>query len=49
MNKLQIFRKENFHVRTMLVNDEPYFVAKDVAEVLGYSETSMMTRRLDDD
>lgn len=28
---------------------EPWFVAKDVAEILGYSETERMTRRLDDD
>lgn len=28
---------------------EPWFVAKDVAEILGYSETNRMTARLDDD
>ena len=28
---------------------EPWFVAKDVAEILGYSETERMTRRLDED
>lgn len=26
-------------VRTLLIYDEPYFVGKDVAEVLGYSNT----------
>ena len=28
---------------------EPWFVAKDVAEILGYSETNRMTSRLDED
>lgn len=28
---------------------EPWFVAKDVAEILGYSETNRMTARLDED
>lgn len=36
-------------VRTLVIEDEPWFVAKDVAEILGYCETAMMTRRLDDD
>ena len=37
-------------VRTLKdANGEPWFVAKDVADILGYSETAMMTRRLDDD
>lgn len=31
----------NFHgqdVRTVIINNEPYFVGKDVAEVLGYAK-----------
>lgn len=39
MNTPQIFNFEQNEVRTILVNDEPYFVGKDVAEVLGYSNT----------
>ncbi|WP_062804758.1 phage antirepressor KilAC domain-containing protein [Enterococcus pernyi] len=39
MNQPQIFNFEQNEVRTFLVNDEPYFVGKDVAEVLGYSNT----------
>ena len=35
----QIFSFENNQVRTILINDEPYFVGKDVANVLGYSNT----------
>lgn len=40
MNELKIFKNEEFgEVRTMLINGEPYFVGKDVASVLGYSNT----------
>lgn len=35
---LQIFKNEEFgSVRTVVINDEPYFVGKDVAEILGYT------------
>lgn len=37
MSTPQIFNFEKNEVRTFLVNDEPYFVGKDVASVLGYS------------
>ena len=30
-------------------NGEPWFVAKDIADILGYSDTSAMCRRLDDE
>lgn len=36
-------------VRTVGESDEPWFVANDVARILGYSATSAMTRRLDED
>ncbi len=37
-NKIEIFRNEEFGtVRTLTIDGEPYFVAKDVAEILGYS------------
>lgn len=36
MNELQNFDFEGNEVRTVLIDDEPYFVGKDVAEVLGY-------------
>lgn len=39
-NKIKIFESPTFgKVRTIVVNDEPYFVGKDVAEILGYSNT----------
>lgn len=37
MNTPQIFNFEQNEVRTILINDEPFFVGKDVAEILGYS------------
>lgn len=38
--KIQLFNFEGQQVRTIVVNNEPYFVGKDVAEILGYSNTS---------
>lgn len=40
MNTPQVFNFEKNEVRTIVVNDEPYFVGKDVAEILGYKNTS---------
>lgn len=49
MNQLQNFNFNNLQVRTMLIKSEPWFVAKDVADILEYSETAQMTRRLDNE
>lgn len=50
MNSLKVFENENFgSIRVIEENGEPWFVAKDIADALGYSETSAMTKRLDDD
>lgn len=39
-NSIQIYEnKELGKVRTILIDGEPYFVGKDVAEILGYSDT----------
>lgn len=41
MNELQIFENADFgSVRTLMINDAPYFVGKDVAEILGYTNSS---------
>ena len=48
-NELKIFNFQNRDVRVIDRGGEPWFVAKDVAEVLGYSETNRMTARLDGD
>ena len=40
MNELQIFKSEEFgEVRTVTINNAPWFVGKDVAMALGYSNT----------
>lgn len=47
---LQVFAYDENMIRTVEgENGETLFVAKDIAEVLGYSDTQAMTRRLDDD
>lgn len=41
MNKIQIFENPEFgQVRTMERNGEPWFVGKDVATALGYTDTN---------
>lgn len=50
MNDIQIFNSSEFgQVRAVIKDNEPWFVAKDVSNILGYSETNAMTKRLDDD
>lgn len=39
MNEVQLFNFENHEVRSLLINSEPWFVGKDVADVLGYSNS----------
>ena len=50
MNELQIFNSEEFgDIRTVTINNEPWFVGKDVAEALGYSEPrSAVSKKLDE-
>lgn len=38
MNELQLFDFKGQQVRTVTINDEPYFVGKDVAMILGYKK-----------
>ncbi|EMW6307043.1 TPA: phage antirepressor [Enterococcus faecium] len=46
MTNLQIFAfEEKEEIRTLLINEEPYFVGKDVAEVLGYQNGSRDVNR----
>ena len=51
MNKVILFYNEKFgQVRGIMINNEPYFVGKDVAEVLGYSNTrDALAKHIDDD
>lgn len=51
MNQLQIFENKEFgKIRTVEIDNEPYFVGKDVAEILGYSDVSKAIKmHVDDD
>lgn len=50
MGELQIFSNEQFgEIRTTIINNEPYFIGKDVAEILGYSDTAQAVRYHVDD
>ena len=40
MNQLEIFKNREFgEIRTVVIDGEPWFVGKDIAEVLGYSNS----------
>lgn len=44
-NKIEVFTNAEFgSVRTLTIDNEPYFVGKDVAEILGYSDTAKAIR-----
>lgn len=51
MNELQIFKSEEFGtVRTVEINGEPWFVGKDIAEILGYERpTKAVSDHVDSD
>ncbi|WP_418419342.1 ORF6C domain-containing protein [Blautia sp.] len=52
MNELQIFNSEEFgEIRTATIDNEPWFVGKDVAEALGYANTrdALATHVMDED
>ena len=50
MNNIEIFKNAEFgEVRTQTIDGEPYFVGKDVAEILGYSNTQKAIRDHVDD
>ena len=52
MNGLQIFNNEEFgEIRTVTIDNEPWFVGKDVATALGYKNTrqAILTNVMDED
>lgn len=51
MNNIQIFNNPEFgQVRTVIIDDEPWFAGKDVAAALGYSNTKdALARHVDTD
>lgn len=49
MNELQNFTFDGSTVRTIAINNEPYFIGKDVADILGYTNTAKAIRDHVDD
>lgn len=50
VNNLQLFKFEGKEVRTLKINDEPYFVGKDVATILGYAKAAnAISQHVDDE
>ena len=49
-NELTIFENEEFgRIRSVMVNNEPYFVAKDICDILELTNPTMAMSRLDED
>ena len=44
MNELQVFNFNESQIRTLLINNEPYFIGKDVANILGYERADNAIR-----
>nr|DAS65678.1 MAG TPA: repressor domain protein [Bacteriophage sp.] len=49
MNELQTFNFNNQPVRTVQLNNQPYWVLKDVCDVLELSNPTVVANRLEDD
>ena len=49
MNELQVFNFEGKDIRTVIIDNQPWFVGKDVADVLGYSNPQKALRDHIDD
>ena len=50
MNDLKIFENAEFgQIRTVTINNEPYFVASDICRVLELSNPTMAMQRIDED
>jgi len=49
MSNIIPFAYDSAPIRVVTIDDESWFVAKDIADVLEYSDAEAMTRKLDDD
>ena len=50
MKELMIFENENFgSIRSLKIDNEPWFIAKDVCDLLGLSNSRKATSKLDED
>lgn len=50
MDELQVFNFKGNKIRSLIISNEPWFIGKEVAEVLGYCDTNQAIRKhVDDD
>ena len=50
MNEIQIFNNPEFgEVRTVMIDGEPWFVEKDISQILGYAKTFNMSKQIDNE
>jgi len=49
MKNIKLFKFENNEIRTILIKDEIWFVAKDVCDILEIKNTTDSIKRLDND
>lgn len=50
MNNIQIFNNPEFgEIRTVIIDNEPWFVSKDISDKLGYAKPANMVKLVDDD
>lgn len=50
MNELQVFKNNEFSIKSLVIDNEPWFVGKDVATALGYRDTSdALKKHVDND
>ncbi len=51
MQQVMLFENKEFgEIRTLMIDGQPYFVGKDVAEILGYAEPrSAVSKKVDDE
>ena len=50
MNNLQVFNNQDFSIRVLEIDNEPWFVGKEVASILGYSNTrDALKKRVDEE
>ncbi|WP_159990845.1 BRO family protein [Pelistega ratti] len=48
-NQLSTFNFESNSIRTLVINNEPWFVAKDICDILGIKNPTQALENLDDD
>jgi len=39
-NNVQLFQNEKFNVRVVVIDGEPWFLAKDICDILGYANAT---------